>query len=45
MSLQSLSIGGLLSEVSMVMCIDVAGDQPTDRTSSTHPDVTATAIW
>jgi hypothetical protein len=36
MSLQSQSIGGLLSEVSMVMCVDVAGDQPTDRTSSTQ---------
>jgi hypothetical protein len=36
MSLQSRSIGGLLSEVSMVMCVDVAGDQPTDRTSSTQ---------
>jgi hypothetical protein len=36
MSLQSRSIGGLLSEVSMVMCIDVVGDQPTDRTSSTQ---------
>jgi hypothetical protein len=36
MSLQSRSIGDLLSEVSMVMCVDVAGDQPTDRTSSTQ---------
>jgi hypothetical protein len=36
MSLQYRSIGGLLSEVSMVMCVDVAGDQPTDRTSSTQ---------
>jgi hypothetical protein len=27
---------GLLSEVSMVMCVDVASDQPTDRTSSTQ---------
>jgi hypothetical protein len=36
MSLQSQSIGGLLSEVSKVMCVDVAGDQPTDRTSCTQ---------
>jgi hypothetical protein len=36
MSLQSRSIGGLLSEVSTIMCVDVAGDQPTDRTSSTQ---------
>jgi hypothetical protein len=35
MSLQSRSIEGLLSEVPTVMCVDVAGDQPTDRTSST----------
>jgi hypothetical protein len=27
---------GLLSEVSMVMCVDVVSDQPTDRTSSTQ---------
>jgi hypothetical protein len=26
---------GLLSEVSMVMCVDVVSDQPTDGTSST----------
>jgi hypothetical protein len=27
---------GLLSEVSMVMCVDVVSDQPTDRKSSTQ---------
>jgi hypothetical protein len=27
---------GLLSEVSIVMCVDVVSDQPTDRTSSTQ---------
>jgi hypothetical protein len=27
---------GLLSEVSMVMCVDVVSNQPTDRTSSTQ---------
>jgi hypothetical protein len=27
---------GLLSEVSMAMCVDVVSDQPTDRTSSTQ---------
>jgi hypothetical protein len=27
---------GLLSEVSMVMCVDVVSDQPTDRISSTQ---------
>jgi hypothetical protein len=36
MSLQSRSTGGLLLEVSMVMCVDVAGDQPTNRTSSSQ---------
>jgi hypothetical protein len=27
---------GLLSEVSVVMCVDVVSDQPTDRTSSSQ---------
>jgi hypothetical protein len=35
---------GLLSEVSMVMCVDVVSDQTTDRTSLLNPDVTARAM-
>jgi hypothetical protein len=35
----------LLSEISIVMCVDVVSDEPTAVQVPLNPDVTATAIW